>query len=136
MCYRHVSPKSLCQEVVLSHYCIPCLLPYTISDKVYDNKGQCSLILHNQCHSHLTLYIFLMCRAVWCLQSKILRSSGSLKCQSCPALCEGSSSSLPGSSVHGILQAKILEWVAIPFFKGIFPTQRSNSGLLHCRQIL
>ena len=24
----------------------------------------------------------------------------------------------PGSSVHGILQARILEWVAIPFFKG------------------
>ena len=29
----------------------------------------------------------------------------------------------PGSSVHGILQARILEWVAIPFSKGIFPTQ-------------
>ena len=27
------------------------------------------------------------------------------------------------SSVHGILQARILEWVAIPFSRGIFPTQ-------------
>ena len=26
--------------------------------------------------------------------------------------------SLPGSSVHGIFQARILEWVAIPFFRG------------------
>ena len=26
--------------------------------------------------------------------------------------------SLPGSSVHGILQARILEWTAIPFFRG------------------
>ena len=26
--------------------------------------------------------------------------------------------SLPGSSVHGILQARILEWVAIPFSRG------------------
>ena len=43
---------------------------------------------------------------------------------------------LPGSSVHGILQTKILEWVAIPFSRGIFPTQGSNPGLLHCRQIL
>ena len=34
-----------------------------------------------------------------------------------------------GSSVHGILQAKILEWVAIPFSQ-IFPTQGSNLGLL------
>ena len=30
----------------------------------------------------------------------------------------GSNSDLPGSSVHGILQAKILEWVAIPFSRG------------------
>ena len=36
----------------------------------------------------------------------------------------------PGSSVHGILQARMLEWVAIPF-----PTQGWNQGLLHCRQI-
>ena len=74
-------------------------------------------------------------------------------------------------TVHGILQATILEWVAIPFsrgssqprcptlqvdslpaepqerpkntrvgslslLQGIFPTQESNWGLLHCRQIL
>ena len=49
---------------------------------------------------------------------------------------------LPGSSVHGILQARILEELAIPFsrgssiLKGIFPTQGSNPGLLSCRQIL
>ena len=33
-------------------------------------------------------------------------------------------------------KAKILEWAASPFSKGIFPTQGSNPGLLHCRQIL
>ena len=42
----------------------------------------------------------------------------------------------PGSFVHGILQARILEWVAMPSSSGIFPTQGSNPGLLHCRQIL
>jgi len=36
----------------------------------------------------------------------------------------------PGSSVHGILQARILEWVAIPFSRGL------NLGLLHYRQTL
>ena len=41
-----------------------------------------------------------------------------------------------GSSVHGILQARILEWAAISFSRGIFLTQGSNLGLLHCRQIL
>ena len=38
----------------------------------------------------------------------------------------------PGSSVHGILQARILEWVAMPsLLQGIFPTQGSNQHLLH-----
>ena len=35
--------------------------------------------------------------------------------QSCPTLGNLMDGSLPGSSVHGILQARILEWVAIPF---------------------
>ena len=42
----------------------------------------------------------------------------------------------PGPSAHGILQARILEWVSMPFSKGIFPIQGSNLGLLHYRQIL
>jgi len=41
----------------------------------------------------------------------------------------------PGSSVHGILQARITEWVAIPFIQGISPTQESNPGLPYHRQI-
>jgi len=43
--------------------------------------------------------------------------------------------SLPGSSVHGILQARILEWLAIPFSRGILLTQGSNPGLLHCSPV-
>ena len=35
--------------------------------------------------------------------------------QLCPALCNPMDCRLPGSSVHGILQARTLEWVAIPF---------------------
>ena len=38
-------------------------------------------------------------------------------------------------TVHEILQARILEWVAFPFSRGIFFTQGSNPGLPHCRQI-
>ena len=38
--------------------------------------------------------------------------------QSCPTFCKTLDCSPPGSSVHGILQARILEWVAIPFSKG------------------
>ena len=47
--------------------------------------------------------------------------------------------SLPGSSVHGIFQARTVEWVAIFLLQGNFPTQGLNLRLLyllHCRQIL
>ena len=43
--------------------------------------------------------------------------------------------SLPGSSGHGILQGRILEWVAISSFRGSSPSGW-NPGLLHCSQIL
>ena len=61
-----------------------------------------------------------------------------LKCvlvtQLCPTLCDPMDYSPPGSSVHGMFQARILEWVAIPFSKG---SSRPRDGicLLHCRQI-
>ena len=37
----------------------------------------------------------------------------------------------PGSSVHGISQARTLEWVAVSSCRGIFLTQGSNPHLLH-----
>ena len=37
--------------------------------------------------------------------------------------------SMPGSSVHGILQARILEWVAIPFSRGSSRSPRSSPGI-------
>ena len=38
--------------------------------------------------------------------------------QSCSSLCDPMDCSSPGSSVHGVLQARIVEWVAISFCKG------------------
>ena len=45
-------------------------------------------------------------------------------------------SSQPGFSVHGISQERILEWGSCTLLPGIFPTERSNPGLLHWQQIL
>ena len=56
--------------------------------------------------------------------------------QSCPILWDPTDRSPSGSSVHGISQARILEWGAISSSRGIFLTQGLNPGLLHCRQIL
>ena len=49
--------------------------------------------------------------------------------QSCPTLCNPVDYSPPGFSVHGVFQAKMLEWVAMPSSGGIFPIQGSNSHL-------
>ena len=38
--------------------------------------------------------------------------------QLCPTLCDPMDCDPLASSVHGFLQARILEWVAIPFFRG------------------
>ena len=55
---------------------------------------------------------------------KNLRSSEDkvkvLLVQLCLTLCKSMDRSLPGSSVHGILQTRILVWVAIPFSRGSF----------------
>ena len=58
-----------------------------------------------------------------------------LDAQSCPILCDPWTVCwLPGPSVHGILPAKNTEVDCL--FQGVFLTQGSNLGLLHCRQIL
>ena len=38
--------------------------------------------------------------------------------ESCPTLCDPTDCSPPGSSVHGISQARVIEWVAISFSRG------------------
>ena len=55
--------------------------------------------------------------------------------QLCPTLCNPMDCSPPGSSVHGILQARILEWFAIYFvLQAIFPTQGWNRSYSNRRQ--
>ena len=48
----------------------------------------------------------------------ILKESESEVAQSCPTLSDPKGCSLPGSSVHGISQARILDWLAILFSRG------------------
>ena len=71
-------------------------------------KGMfCNLLdIRDALHSfNLKIYMYKMCVCVKLLQS-------------CLTLCDPMDCSPPGSSVHGILQARILEWVAISFFRG------------------
>ena len=66
-----------------------------------------------------------MIHAVLCLVSQL-----------CLTLLDSMDHSLPDSSVHGILQARILEWVTIPFSRGYSQLRDQTWDLLHCRLIL
>ena len=73
---------------------------------------------------------------LYCLNHAIKKIyGGGLVAKSCRTLCNPMDCSLPGSSVHGIFQTRILEWVAISFSRGSSPP-RDNLGLLHCRRFL
>ena len=51
--------------------------------------------------------------------------------QSCPNLCDPVDSSPPGSSIHGILQARMLDWIAIPYLGDLLdPGIKSGSPTL------
>ena len=51
--------------------------------------------------------------------------------QSCPALCEPMDCSSPVSSIHGVLQARIWEWIALSFSRGSSqPRDRTQVSLI------
>ena len=70
-------------------------------------------------------------------EGALTRKGNVLVTQSCPSLCNPTDCSPPGSSIHGTLQARILEWVAISFSRGAsqprdqsrFPTLQVDSSL-------
>ena len=72
-------------------------------------NGTTELILFHYFHKNSPLHSVF--RSLWSNQTE----SESARCQSCPTLCDPMDCSPPGSSVHGILQARLLEWVAISF---------------------
>ena len=69
--------------------------------------------------------------------SKVSQNKGKvLVTQSCLTLCDPMDYSLPGSPVHGISQARRVDWVPILFSRGSSWPQGSDLGHLHRRQIL
>ena len=67
------------------------------------------------CHPIL-LHALLDCKEILVKLIKI--ESESDITQSCPTLCDPMECSLPCSSIHGIFQARVLEWIAISFSRG------------------
>ena len=71
---------------------------------------------------HMYVYFFLMDNL--CIVLYMLSCVCAKSLQSCPTLCDPMDYSPPGFSVHGILQARIVEWVAMPSSRG-----SPNSGV-------
>ena len=95
----------------------PCVKPDALSRKAFRNSPRCyqleSLIMvcteeiwaryRHTCDNYfLAVFLYVL----------------HLVAQSCPTLCNPRDCSPPGSSVHGILQTRILEWVAMPSSRG------------------
>ena len=78
-------------------------------------------------------HVKLPCRTVYSDSAQCLHANLLL---SCPALCSPMDYSHAGSSVCGILQARILEWVVISLSRGSSRPRNWTPGHLHCRQIL
>ena len=112
---------------------------YNCNTTNYCRKESCltsfctSSVYCSACHRERIHSIFLKY-----LSELLNRKKESEVAQSCPTLCDPMDYvySPPGSSIHGILQAGILLWGCHVLLQGIFPTQGSNPGLMHCRQTL
>ena len=73
---------------------------------------------------------------IFILPKVIYRFNACGSAQWCPNLCNLTDCSLPGSSVHGIFQARILEQVVIPCFRGSCRHRDQTHISRICRQIL
>ena len=84
--------------------------------------GQENWKMHAQKHiwERITVWEIMKNGSCCCLVSKL-----------CLTLCDPMDCNPPGSSVHGTLQAEMLDWVAISFSRGIFPTQGLSLWLLN-----
>ena len=109
-----------------------------VSNYVYYNSVSFSRYWQKKMFDSYTVYAF---TGLYCGTNHLpnpcgLQHACLLSRFSCVQLCNCMDCSPPGSSVHGILQARLLEWVAIFLLQGIFLTPGLNLGLLYYRQIL
>jgi len=110
-------PFSSAQKIFLKHFAI--------------QKVVCLFVFP---HTYIHLNLWRLCRVWYLMSIPFYRSSDFSKVpqiinvkvlvtQACPTLCNPMDYSSPGSLVHGILQERVLEWVAIPFSRASSPSR-------------
>ena len=112
LCILEINPLSVALFAIIFSHCEGChLILFMVSFAV---QKLLSLI---RSHLFIFVFIFITLGGRWCLfflfiLNEVCMQAKSL--QSCPTLCDPTDYSPPGSSVHGILQARKLEWVPMP----------------------
>ena len=91
-------------------------------NEVKTKKVLCMLAVRVGIFKKLSLY-FIKFKIPLMIRLIMSTKSESEVAQSCPTLCNPTDCSLPGSSIHGIFQARVLEWVAIAFSELILVPQ-------------
>ena len=114
----------LIQRMFLTQGWNPCMSPASPepAGRLIPSSLSClgSLYTDRQTHTHMHTYTHV------CVLSRPAASNSLWPVDCCP----------PGSSIRGIPQVRILQWGCHFLLQGIFPTQGSNPGLLHCRWVL
>ena len=112
---KSVFPQSItvCPKINLTSFCCCCCAASVVSDSLRPHRRQptrlpCSWDSPGK-NTGVGCHFLLQCMNV---------KSESEGAQSCPTLSNPMDCSLPGSSIHGIFQARVLEWGAIAFSKG------------------
>ena len=128
----------VCESFLKSHIA-PCICNASNAVSSHHHDGSD----HERCQDLLvwedSVHLYKLLCINWLLSFShwILIQPRGLVCL-CPTLFNSMDCSPPGSSVHGVSQARILEWVAIFYSRGSFQPRRLNLHLvlLHCRWIL
>ena len=107
-CARHVSCTQLRHRRLPSSWSLVCATVNFWNSFLHIAKITCNMDMDTNMRVCVCVCV---CVCVLC-HTKLL--------QSCPTLCDRVDCSPPGSAVHGILQTRILEWVATPSSRGSF----------------
>ena len=105
-----LKPRVLAKNLLLLQTVPPIATDFQITMKISRSK----YIINTFSDVHIISYFSSFCCSSCCLVTK-----------SCLTLCDPMDYSPPGSSVHGISQARILEWDAI-FFSMVLPFRKAN----------
>ena len=117
------------------YHCLHSTLTYVASDLFSELKTSCQclplwLLGMSVSKTSDSLLIQILCWKLFYLPTFNDSHKKVLVAQSCPTLCDPMDYSPPGSSVHGILQARILAWVAIPISSS--SSQPRDQTLVSC----